>query len=43
MGKEQYIREMWEYFCHKFREEAEKEMQAGIQGKRQEESPARVR
>ena len=38
MGKEQYIREMWEYFLRersrvkKFREEAERERQAGIQG-----------
>ena len=38
MGKEQYVREMWEYFCqerervNRFREEAEEERQAGIQG-----------
>ena len=38
MGKEQYVREMWEYFCQDrarlktFREEAEEERQAGIQG-----------
>ena len=38
MGKEQHIREMWEYFLRersrvkKFREEAERERQAGIQG-----------
>ena len=42
MGKEQYIREMWQYFCleglrvKKFREEAEKERQAGIQGQWQQ-------
>ena len=47
MGKEQCIREMWEYFCRerltvkKFREYAEKERQAGMQGQRQHESPAR--
>ena len=47
MGKEQFTREMWEYFCQersrvkKFREEAGKERQAGIQGQWQQESPAR--
>ena len=47
MGKEQYIPEMWEYFCQeraivkRFREEAEKERQVGIQGQGQLESPAR--
>ena len=47
MGEEQYIREMWEYYCRErlrvksFREEAEKERQAGIQGQWQHESPAR--
>ena len=46
-GKEQYIREMWAYFCcerlriKKFREDAEKERQTGMQGQRQHESPAR--
>ena len=45
MGKEQYIRAMWEYYCcerlrvKKFREEAEKERQAGIQSQCQHESP----
>ena len=37
MGKEQYMREMWE----KFREEAENEGQAGTQGQWQHESPVR--
>ena len=47
MGKEQYIREMWAYYCRerlrvkKFREDAEKETQAGIQGQWQHEPPAR--
>ena len=47
MGKEQYVREMWEYFCQerarvkRFREEAEEERQTGIQGQWQLESPAR--
>ena len=46
-GKEQYIPEMWEYYCRErsrvrnFREEAQKEKQAGIQGQWQHESPAR--
>ena len=48
IGKEQHAREMWEYFCHerarvnRFREEAEEERQAGIQGQWQLESPAGV-
>ena len=47
MGKEQYVREMWEYFCQervrvkRFREKADEEKQAGIQGQWQQESPAR--
>ena len=47
MGKEQYERGMWEYFCRerervkKFREQAEGEKQAGIQGQWQLESPAK--
>ena len=47
VGKEKYIREMWEYYCRerlrvmKFREDAEKERQAGIQGQWQHEAPAR--
>ena len=47
IGKEKYIREMWEYDCRersrakKFREDAEKERQAGIQGQWQHEAPAR--
>ena len=45
MGKEQYVREMWEYFCRervkKFREQAEEKKQAGIQGWWQLESPAK--
>ena len=47
MGKEQYVRKMWEYYCReearvkKFREEVEKERQAGVQGQWQHESPAR--
>ena len=46
MGKEQFIREMWEHFCQerarvkRFRENAEKERQA-VQGERQHESPTR--
>ena len=45
MGKEKYVREMWEYFCRernrvkRFREQAEEEKQAGIQGQCQLESP----
>ena len=44
LGKEQYIREMWEYHCRersrvkKLRGDAR---QAGIQGQRQHKSPAR--
>ena len=47
MGKEQYIREMWEHYLRersrvkKFREEAAREWQADIQGQWQQESPAR--
>ena len=47
MGKEPYVREMWEYFCQerarvkRFRDEAEEERPAGIQGQWQLESPAR--
>ena len=47
MGKEQYKREMWEYCCRErlrvktFREEAQKERQAGIHCQWQHESPAR--
>ena len=47
LGKDQYIREMWEYYCHErsrvkqLREDAEKERQAGVQGQWQHESPAR--
>ena len=47
MGKEQYVREMWEFFCQerarvkRFREEAEEERQAGIHGQWQLELPAR--
>ena len=47
MGKEQDVREMWEYFCQerdgvkRFREQAEEERQAGIRGLWQLESPAR--
>ena len=44
MGKEHYIREMWECYCQerlrvfkKIREDAEKERQAGIQGQWQHE------
>ena len=46
LGKVQYIQGMWEYYsCEglkamKFREEAEKEKQEGIQGQSQSESPA---
>ena len=38
MGKDQNVRGMWEYFCQerdrvkRFREQAEEEKQAGIQG-----------
>ena len=47
MGKEPYVRGMWEYFLQernrvkRFREPADEEKQAGIQGQRQHESPAR--
>ena len=47
VGKEQYVREMWEYFCQerarvkRFRDEAEEERQAGTQGQWQLEPPAR--
>ena len=48
MGKEHYVREMWEYFCQerarveRFREEAEEERPAGgMQGQWQLESPAK--
>ena len=47
MGKEPYVRGMWEYFLQeksrvkKFGELAEEETQAGIQGQWQQESPAR--
>ena len=46
MGKEPYLRGMWEYFLQertrvkKFRELADEEKQAGIQGQWQQESPA---
>ena len=45
-GKEPYVRGMWEYFLQernrvkRFREQAEEEKQAGIQGQWQLESPA---
>ena len=47
MGKEPCVRGMWEYFLQernrvkRFREQAEEEKQAGIQGQWQMESPAR--
>ena len=47
MGKEQYVRGMWEYLrrerdrVNMFREQAEEEKQAGIQGQWQLESPAK--
>ena len=46
LGKDQYIRGMWEYSFErlkvtKFREEAEKEKQEGIQGQWPRESPAK--
>ena len=47
MGKEQCVREIWEYFrretarVNRFRVEAEEERQAGIQCQWQLESPAR--
>ena len=48
MGKDQYLHGMWEYFpprkksrVKRFRELAEEEKQAGIQGQWQQESPAR--
>ena len=47
MGKEQYIREMWEYYCRektKSKKSSEKKLkksrQAGVQGQWQQESPA---
>ena len=46
LGKDQYIREIWEYHscvrskAKKFREDAEKEKLEGIQGQWQRESPA---
>ena len=45
LGKEQHLRRKWEYFLRerdaviKFREPAEEEKQAGIQGQWQLESP----
>ena len=47
MEKEPYLRGMWEHFsserskAKKFRQLADEERQAGIQGQRQQESPAR--
>ena len=47
MGKEPYLRGMWEHFscerskAKKFRQLADEERQAGIQGQRQQKSPAR--
>ena len=47
MGKEPYVRRMWEHFLQerhrvkRFREQAEEEKQTGIQGQWQLESPAR--
>ena len=47
MEKEPYLRGMWEYFLQersrvkRFRELVDENRQAGIQGKRQQESPAR--
>ena len=47
IGKEPYLRGMWEYFLQersrvkRFRELADEEKQAGIQGQWQQESPAR--
>ena len=47
LGKDQHVRGMWEYFAcerlkaKRFREEAEKEKQEGIQGQWQRESPAK--
>ena len=47
MAKEPHVRGMWEYFLQernrekRFREQAEEEKQAGIQGQWQLESPAR--
>ena len=46
LGKDQYIREMWEYYCRersrvkKLRTDAENERQTGMQGQWQHESPA---
>ena len=47
MGKEPYLRGIWEYFLQerrrvkRFRELADEEKQAGVQGQWQQESPAR--
>ena len=47
LENDQHIQGMWDYLscarlqAKKFREEAEKEKQEGIQGQRQNESPAR--
>ena len=46
-GKRKYTREMWENYCRErlretsFREDAEKERQAGIQGQWQHDSPTK--
>ena len=47
LGKDQYIKGMWEYFslervtAKQFRKDAEKDKQEGIQGQWQRESPAK--
>ena len=47
MGKETYLRGMWEHFsferskAKKYRQLSDEEQQAGIQGQWQQESPAR--
>ena len=47
IGKEQHVREKWEYFCRegdrakRFREQDDEVKQAGIQGQWQLESPAK--
>ena len=47
LGKDQFVQGMWEYFtlerakAKKFRKDAEKEKQEGIQGQWQQESPAK--
>ena len=47
MGKDQYVRGMWEYFCRakdgvkRFREQAEEENHSEVQGQWQLESPAK--